>query len=216
MRKSSYKSVVRWIEIADADPRSKFLNPTSTEKIEVPGNRALRKVRYSTVKVKDGPNQDISGAVDSFFSIGNSGVDTTSAVTTGFKKIVSSALDAFMGNTDIGQHTEQKYFVFMQHNAVVRLDVMLWRWNFSGKGFSDSCENALGYVVCTSIVDVAALKTSEFVFLISEYAGDDEAAVVQYTQKMEKVYDAARRMKLNQVRNEKRAAVDEDLPRAVD
>lgn len=74
-------------------------------------------------------------------------------------------------------------------------DKKLWRWNFSGKGFSDSCESAVGCksfmirdfyptvtgefkaeermvdIVCTSIVDVAALKTSEFVFLISEYAG---------------------------------------------
>jgi hypothetical protein len=30
-----------------------------------------------------------------------------------------------MGNTDVGQHTEDKYFIYMQHNAVVRLDVMV-------------------------------------------------------------------------------------------
>ncbi|KAH7158354.1 hypothetical protein DER46DRAFT_685386 [Fusarium sp. MPI-SDFR-AT-0072] len=189
---------------------AKFLNPASTEKLEIPGNRALRKVRYSEVKVKDAPSKDISGAVDEFFSIGNSGVDTKSAVLGGFKKIVHSALNAFMGNTEVGQHKEEKYFIYMQHNAVVRLDVMLWRWNFSGKGFSDKCESAYGYIICTSIVDVAALKTSEFVFLISEYAGDDESEVVKYAAKMEKMYDAARRMKLNQARNERRGMVDDE------
>lgn len=30
-----------------------------------------------------------------------------------------------MGNTEVGEHEEQKYFVFMQHNAVVRLDVLV-------------------------------------------------------------------------------------------
>lgn len=41
------------------------------------------------------------------------------------QKIVSSALSAFMGNTEVGQHKEEKYFIYMQHNAVVRLDVMV-------------------------------------------------------------------------------------------
>ena len=39
--------------------------------------------------------------------------------------------------------------------------------------------------------------------------GDDEKQVLKYTQDMEKMYDAARRMKLNQTRNERRAIVDE-------
>ncbi|KFH43276.1 hypothetical protein ACRE_059790 [Hapsidospora chrysogenum ATCC 11550] len=194
---------------------AKFLNPTSTEKTEIPGNRVLRKLRFANVKVK---GRNISGAVDEFFSIGNTGVDTKGAVLGGFKKIVSGALDAFMGNTDVGQHKVEKYFIYMQHNAVVRLDVM---------GFSDNCETAFGYVVCTSIVDVAVLKTSEFAFLISEYAGldtclttdlagDDEDEVVKYTAKMEKIYDAARRMKLNQGRNERPEIVDHEPTRMLD
>ena len=90
------------------------------------------------------PNQDVSSAIDAFFSIGNAGVGTGSAIKESFKvrsstfhstvthnfstisqKIVTTALDAFMENTDIGQHTEQKYFIYMQHNAVVRLGVMV-------------------------------------------------------------------------------------------
>lgn len=41
------------------------------------------------------------------------------------QKIVGSALNAFMGNTEVGQHKEEKYFIYMQHNAVVRLDVLV-------------------------------------------------------------------------------------------
>lgn len=66
----------------------------------------------------------------------------------------------------------------------------LWRWNFSGFGISDKQETVLGcectvvtpklltdYLLmkiidtyCMSIVDISALTTSEFVFLISESA----------------------------------------------
>jgi hypothetical protein len=37
--------------------------------------------------------------------------------------VVTGALNAFMGNGEAGQHTENKYFIYMQHNAIVRLDL---------------------------------------------------------------------------------------------
>ncbi|RMJ12973.1 hypothetical protein CDV36_007367 [Fusarium kuroshium] len=183
----------------EAKVDAKFLNPDTTQKIDVPGIRALRKTRYSNVIVKDAPNKSVGDAVDDFLS---TGTKTEDAVKEGFKKVVTSALRPFMERTEVGQHKEEKYFIYVMHNAVIRLDVMLWRWNFASKGFSNIYESSLGYLVCTSVVDVTALKTSEFVFLISEYAGDEEEEAVKYTQRMEKIYDAARRMKLNKAPRE--------------
>ncbi|KAL2691896.1 hypothetical protein Neosp_002288 [[Neocosmospora] mangrovei] len=177
---------------------TKFLNPNASQKTDVPGIRALRKTRFHNLIVRDAPNKSIGDAVDDFFKIGTGGSNTEDAVMKGFKKVVTSALGPFMERTDVGQHKEERYFIYVMHNAVVRLDVMLWRWNFAGKGFSDKYESALGYLVCTSVVDVSALKTSEFLFLISEYAGDEEEEVIKYTQKMQQIYDSARRMKLDQ------------------
>ncbi|KAL6353107.1 hypothetical protein LRP88_13595 [Fusarium phalaenopsidis] len=183
---------------------AKFLNSNSTQKVDVPGIRALRKTRYHNLIVKDEPNNSIGDAFDDFFSTGTGCSNTGDAVKEGFKKVVTSALGPFMERTDVGQHQEEKYFIYVMHNAVIRLDVMLWRWNFAGNGFSDKYESALGYLVCTSVVDVSALKTSEFVFLISEYGGDQEEEIIKYTQKMQQIYDAARRMKLNQASRERR------------
>lgn len=36
----------------------------------------------------------------------------------------------------------QKVFVYFQHNAIVKIDVRFWRYNFEGHGFSDTAENA--------------------------------------------------------------------------
>ncbi|KAI8679848.1 hypothetical protein NCS57_00263800 [Fusarium keratoplasticum] len=190
----------------EAKLEAKFLNQDAAQKVDVPGIRALRKTRYHKLIVKDEvkPSKSIGDAIDEFFSTGTGGSNTGDAVKEGFKKVVTSALGPFMERTDVGQHKEEKYFIYVMHNAVIRLDVMLWRWNFAGKGFSDKYESALGYLVCTSVVDVSALKTSEFLFLISEYAGDEEEDVIKYTQKMQQIYDAARRMKLNQASRERR------------
>ena len=46
--------------------------------------------------------------------------------------------------------------------------------------------------------------------------GDDESQVVKYAAKMEKIYDAARRMKLNQARNERRGMIDDEPTERVD
>jgi hypothetical protein len=32
-----------------------------------------------------------------------------------------------MERTDVGQHKEEKYFIYVMHNAVIRLDVMVCR-----------------------------------------------------------------------------------------
>jgi hypothetical protein len=37
--------------------------------------------------------------------------------------VVHSALDIFLGNTSAGQKEETKYFVYLHHNAIVRIDV---------------------------------------------------------------------------------------------
>jgi len=194
----------------EADLDAKFLNPASTAKLEVPGIRALRKTRYSTAAISDKPAEAISGAVDDFFSIGDQGTETGTAIKTGFKKVVTGALNVFLGNTEAGQKEETKYFIYMLHNAIVRLDVKLWRWNFAGKGFSDTYQSVMGYVIALSIVDVKVLKTSEFVFLISEYAGDQEAETVKYIKKMETVYNTARAMAKGEKLKEIKPREDED------
>ncbi|KAJ5599895.1 hypothetical protein N7450_000962 [Penicillium hetheringtonii] len=73
----------------------------------------------------------------------------------------------------------------------------LWRWNFAGEGFSSKYKSVLGYVMCISAVDPSKLHTAEFIYLISEYAGDEEENVNKYIDTMQKMYAAARKMKQN-------------------
>jgi len=194
----------------EAELNAKFLNPTGTSKDEVPGIRALRKKRFSTAHIQEKPTEAVGGAIDSFFSIGDAGVNTVGAIKNGFKSVVKGALGAFLGNTEAGQQEESQYFIYLQHNSIVRLDVKLWRWNFVGKGFSDTYQSVMGYVICLSIVDVKALKTSEFVYLISEYAGDGSAESKKYISEMEDIYASARAMAKGEKRKAKSRKDDDN------
>ncbi|OTA81430.1 hypothetical protein M434DRAFT_37533 [Hypoxylon sp. CO27-5] len=176
----------------------RFLNPDAVAKTQVPGLRALRMSRYSNVGIKGTPEENVSGAIDNYLGTGRTGLSSEASLKDGFKKIVATTLKEILSNTDAGEHEKDAFFIYVQHNSVVRLDVMLWRWNFTGKGFSDKYENVLGYMICTSVVDVSALKTAEFVYLISEYAGDSEEEVLKYIETMGRIYSCARKLKQSQ------------------
>ncbi|KAL8848618.1 MAG: hypothetical protein Q9221_006392 [Calogaya cf. arnoldii] len=181
----------------EADLNTKFLSPDATAKTEVPGTQALRRTRSSTAITSENPADGITGAVESFFGAAD-GDGSKAQLLNGFKKAVTTALNVFLGNASAGQKDESKYFVYMHHNAIVRADVKLWRWNSVGTGFSDTYKSVMGYIICLSVVDIAVLKTAEFVYLISEYAGDSETEVAQYCESMGKMYSAARKLKQSQ------------------
>jgi hypothetical protein len=68
-------------------------------------------------------------------------------------------LSAILGNQNAGQQEEQKFFIFMKENAIIRIDVkvrlevfgttialigpcyQIWRYNFSGSGIMANTEN---------------------------------------------------------------------------
>ncbi|KAJ5242601.1 uncharacterized protein N7469_000928 [Penicillium citrinum] len=179
----------------------RFLNPDATSKTQVPGIRALRWERRSLTNISDKvvePADSIGDTVDQFFSAG--GEKTSEAVKDGFKGVVKTALNVFLSNTEVGEFSEEKFFVYMVHNTIIRVDVKLWRWNFAGEGFSSKYKSVLGFlldVMCISAVDPSKLHTAEFIYLISEYAGDEEENVNKYIDTMQKMYAAARKMKQN-------------------
>ena len=66
-------------------------------------------------------------AVNEFFK-GKSGVKQ------GFKAIVKQGLSGLIGDTTIGETTENMFFVFPENYSIVRVDVKAYKYTFSTKG----------------------------------------------------------------------------------
>jgi hypothetical protein len=60
----------------------------------------------------------------------------------------------------------------MASNAIIRVDMFTYRYNFSNEGVIASHKNVLAYILCTSVVDHNDLTVDEMVYLASEFAGD--------------------------------------------
>ncbi|KAH6908487.1 hypothetical protein BKA70DRAFT_1427079 [Coprinopsis sp. MPI-PUGE-AT-0042] len=173
-----------------------FTDPATVEKKSVPGIRAIRWDRGYRVGVsEENAGSGLNEIVDGFFGMIEGG-----SVVGGFKKIVSGALGTILGNRNAGEQEEQKFFIFMKENAVIRIDVKIWRYNFSSKGVMAETENVLCYIFCTSVVDSSKLKMDEFSYLLSEYAGDD--GVKDYVEKLISIWTSIAKMQkfINQTR----------------
>lgn len=122
-------------------------NKTASGQIEVVGDVAYEYHSSQHVNIGTSCDNAIMEAVDSFFK-GSSGLKD------GFATLVKQGLSGLIGNTSLGETSEDMFFVYPENYAIVRADVKAYRYNFSSKGLlADDVENVFVYSMCKSIVD---------------------------------------------------------------
>ncbi|KAJ5735801.1 uncharacterized protein N7483_000926 [Penicillium malachiteum] len=165
------------LDTFESELTTMFLDNASTAKRSVPGKRALRFERSVRVNCGKEYGKDLSTTIDTYFGYGGSntkplGVEEDAL--NGFKTVVTRGMEEFLTDTSAGEAYDKKFFVCIKHNAIIRVDVYTYRYNFTKGGVfaQNEYNNVLGYVMCTSVVDHTALTVDEIVFLASEFAGD--------------------------------------------
>ncbi|KAJ6022156.1 hypothetical protein N7540_007660 [Penicillium herquei] len=168
------------LDTFESELTAMFLDNESTAKRSVPGKRALRFERSVRVNCSEkGYTDDLASTIDTYFGYGGSkgsvkpaGVEKDAL--DAFKTVVTRGMGEFLTDTSVGEAYDKKFFVCIKHNAIIRVDVYIYRYNFTQGGVftENKYNNVLGYVLCTSVVDHTALTVDEIVFLASEFAGD--------------------------------------------
>ncbi|KAJ5108645.1 hypothetical protein N7456_005320 [Penicillium angulare] len=146
-----------------------FIDRDSVAKRSVPGKRALRFERSVRVDTGSEGSPGVDEAVDAFFGVADTG---SKGVLEGFKAVVKTGLKQILGDTSAGESYDKKFFVCIKHNAIIRVDMFTYRYNFSNEGVIATHKNVLAYVLCISVVDHNELTVDEMVYLASEFAGD--------------------------------------------
>ena len=91
------------------------------------------------------PSEDLTGAIDSFFEGNFLG---------GLHKLVNLAIKAVLGNSSLGEYESSSMFIVWSHDALVRIDTYVYRWNFSSQSVIDTVEGALGILMFQRVVDL--------------------------------------------------------------
>jgi hypothetical protein len=169
-----------------SDLEKMFMNPDSVGKLQIVGKRAF--AYKSEYHVGLGEKSDIVSKIGS--SVGSFLTGDSKEISTGILNIASTAVDSILGDVSLGEIEQQEFFVIPQHNAIIRIDVKCWRYNFSSVGVITDSQNIFCYVCCKSVVDHKSLTDDEFTYLISEYVGDDPDKVKAYAQKLQDTWNA--------------------------
>ncbi|MCJ1315273.1 hypothetical protein MMC15_000590 [Xylographa vitiligo] len=69
------------------------------------------------------PAKEVNSTIDKFFAADSGDDKTMENLLPGFKSLVNGALDQFLGDITIGEKSQSKYFIFIGHHEVVRVDV---------------------------------------------------------------------------------------------
>ncbi len=131
------------------------------EQSEVTGHRAINYYSAQHVDIAIGCNAAITSAIDSFF-------DGKDGVKDGFHKLVTGAIEALIGNSSIGEHKEDMFFIYPENYAIVRVDVKAYKYTFSEKGLIANCENVFCYTMAKSIVDHTTLTKDELMYFVAQ------------------------------------------------
>ncbi|HEX8529527.1 MAG TPA: hypothetical protein VF646_05870, partial [Cytophagales bacterium] len=124
-----------------------------------------------------------SNAINMFFQ------GSTDDVKKGFQSLISVGLQTILGDTSMGESEQVQTFITMEHNAIVRIDTKVWRYNFSDQSIIGTIENALCFVFCRSIVDHTKVSLDVLTYLVSQQAGDDPTAISAYIDNLRKVWN---------------------------
>ncbi|KAK1222195.1 hypothetical protein PQX77_014968 [Marasmius sp. AFHP31] len=162
-----------------------FLDGASAAKLSVPGKRALRFERSVRVDTGAEGAPGVEQAVDAFFGASKTGME---GVLEGFKAVVKTGLKVILGDTSAGESYDQKFFVCIKHNAIIRVDMMTYRYNFHNEGVISTHKNVLAYILCISVVDHMDVTVDEIVYLASEFAGDEPEKYEPYLNGLIRVW----------------------------
>ncbi|KAK3316021.1 hypothetical protein B0H66DRAFT_640921 [Apodospora peruviana] len=183
------------LDTFEAELNRMFLDKDSAKKTSVPGRRALRFERHVQVDAESTPGEGVEKAVDAFFGAANT--EQESALE-GFKAVVKAGLSAILGDSSAGESYDKKFFVCIKHNAIIRVDMYTYKYNFKNRDVVDTHKNVLAYILCISVVDHRDVTVDELIYLASEFAGDGavgpDSAYQTYLGSLMKTWNALKMM----------------------
>lgn len=144
-----------------------FRNPASQEGVQIIGNRAFEQYKIYSVNISQTPAGNIKEVLDKFFQ------GTEQSILDGIKGLIEIGLNTILGNRIAGETEESMFFIIPDRLNLVRVDVRVWRYNFTSSDIIDSIENAFCYIFTKSIIDHKKLTPDELIYFISRISGGD-------------------------------------------
>lgn len=143
-----------------------YTNPRNQDWMIV-GHRLNEEVSESRVTVKndDTFKKEMSSAIGDFFQ------GTSQGVKDGFQTVLTTAINSLLVSTEVGERTFRKFAIITENNAILRVDIRMWKRTFVQGGMFGEWENVFVYYAAKSIVDHRKLTLDELTYYVTAMAG---------------------------------------------
>ena len=109
----------------------------------------------------------------------------------GAKKLVLAGVDELLGNTSVGENEAEDMLILWESNALLRVDVYYWKWNFSSKGVIDVAQNIFAMYCVKRVINPSEVDPNVLVWAITRMClkkGMENDEALDYIEKiMEKL-----------------------------
>ncbi len=155
------------LRIFELELEEMFRNPQLQEGVQIVGKRAIEQYKMYSVDVEQTPTSQITDVIKKFFE------GTDAAIQGGIIGLVELGLNTVLGNRTAGETEQSLFFIIPDKLNLIRVDVKVWRYNFTSKDIYADIDNAVCYIFTKSIIDHTTLTADELIYFISRISGGD-------------------------------------------
>ena len=97
----------------------------------------------------------------------------------GLTTIINGSLNTILGNTTAGEMEKQEYHVVFANNSLVRVDYLIYKYEFTSKGIKKIAKNAFCYYLQVGVLDLMKVNPQVLLYELSRAIKEDEIKEVE-------------------------------------
>lgn len=135
------------------------------------------------VNVSTGIAKEVEDAINDLFSFTAQGIVKALAT-----MVISSIKEVITSGAGFEEEC-QNFYIVPENNAIVRVDLLCWRYNVKVTGLIGDVENAFCFLVCKSVVDHKNLTGDELIYFVTQALnGAGIKEVAEYIRELKKIW----------------------------
>ena len=97
----------------------------------------------------------------------------------GLTTMINGALNAVLGSSSGGEMEKQDFHVVFANNSLVRIDYLIYKYEFSSKGIKKIAKNAFCYYLQVGVLDLEKVSPQVLMYEISRAIEENQIAEVE-------------------------------------
>ena len=115
------------------------------------------------IKVSEAPSQEITDAI---------GEVLKGDFLDGLKNLISVGLSQMLGNASAGETEKVDFHIVFANNSLLRVDYMIYKYEFSSKGIIDKVKNVFCYYLQVGVLDLEKVNPQILLYELTRAIGE--------------------------------------------